>query len=180
MTNSGHSGDPYKENEELWHCMKEEKWNNSSLEVKITVMQQLVDFESEILGIPTIPITADVIDRFTLGAYYSESNEIKINTEHLANSSIKDCIHTICHEVFHSHEEFLVNNIDWDSPIVNTYYFDEVRSWKDNDNDYKNAWADGYEEYKDQPLEKSANIYASIETLKIMNCINSLQNVDTE
>ena len=46
----------YSKNSDLWHCFEEKRWEVLSTDEKITVMQRLVDFEAEVLGIPTIPV----------------------------------------------------------------------------------------------------------------------------
>lgn len=136
-------------------------------------MQKLVDFESKILGIPTIPVTADMIGKYTLGTYDNATDEMWINTEHLAEASVDACIQTVCHEVFHSFEFFLVSNIDWENPAINTVYFDELRTWMQNQSNYKSAWTYGFDEYENQPLEVAASEYAAEETARIMSYVNN-------
>lgn len=162
---------PYQTNYRLWSCFQDDNWKRYSINEKITILQQLVDFESDVLGIPTIPVTADFIGELTLGEYSLKTNEMWINTEHLALSPAEDCITTICHEVYHSFQNYLVSTLDWENPAVQTSYFDELRAWLENENDYKGAiW--GFDIYESQPLESSARKYAAEETAKIMSYVN--------
>ena len=126
------SNDVYQENLVLWHCLEDSTWKSYSIPEKITVMQRLMDFETEILGIPSITITADLIGAYTLGSYSDETNEILVNTKYLDSSPVEECINTICHEVRHSLQFQIVSSIDWDNPIFQTSYFDELQSWLQN------------------------------------------------
>ena len=60
-SDSSETNDPYQINTELWQCFEIDKWTQWSISEKITIMQQLVDFESDILGIPTIPVKSGMI-----------------------------------------------------------------------------------------------------------------------
>lgn len=163
--------DPYQENMGLWNCFESDKWSRYSISEKITIIQKLVDFESNVLGVPTIPVTSGLIGKFTLGLYKEESNEIWINTEHLAKSSARECIQTICHEIWHSLQYYLINNLDWKNPALQTSYFTELHGWLENQKNYKNAWDSDFHEYEDQPLETSARTYAMEESSKIMSYV---------
>ena len=135
-------------------------------------MQKLVDFESDVLGIPTVPVTSAMIGTATLGAYDNESNQMWINTEHLANSSVQEVINTICHEVHHSYVDYLVSTLDWDNPAMNSAYFAELRELMDSQENYKSAWNYGFAAYENQPLEVAAREYALEESSRIMTYID--------
>lgn len=164
--------DCFEGNAKLWRCFKEESWQGWSVAEKITIMQRLVNFETDKLGIPTVPVTADMIGAYTLGAYSDETNEIWINTEHLVRSSAAECIQTICHEVYHSYQYYLINTLDWDNPALSTAYFDDLRSWVENGQEYKSAGVYGFDAYETQPLEVTAREYAEEETAEIMKYMN--------
>lgn len=163
--------DTYQDNQALWHCFEDATWNSYSIAEKITVMQRLADFETEVLGIPPVTIAAELIGTYTLGSYNDETNEILINTKYLDKSAVEECIGTICHEVRHSLQFQIVSSIDWDNPIFQSSYFDELRSWLQNQENYKSAWFYGFEEYENQPLEVDARNYSERETEKIMSYV---------
>ncbi len=142
-----------------------------SRQEKITVLQRLTDFETKILGIPSVTISAGLMGGYTLGAYSSETNEIRVNTKYLDSSPAEKCIDTICHEVRHSLQFQIVSAIDWEDPVYQISYFDELRSWLQNQENYKNSQIHGYEAYENQPLEVDARDYAAKETEKIMSYI---------
>lgn len=164
--------DLYEEKTELWGYLKEKSWNRLSIPERITVAQELVDFESAVLGIPTVPVTSAMIGAATLGAYDNESKQMLINTEHLANSSVSDIINTVAHETHHAYVDYLVNTLDWDNPAMNSAYFTELRELMDSQENYKSAGKYGFDAYENQPLEVAAREYASQETLRIMDYID--------
>lgn len=164
--------DIYQENIALLDCFCEEEWKHYNIAEKITIIQELVDFESKRLGIPTAPVSTAMLGEFTLGQYSEEPNEIRINIEHLAEATIEECIDTICHETFHAYQSYLVSSLDWENEALQSEYFSELRSWKENQEDYKNAWISGFEAYENQPLEVAARQYAEEETQRILSYIN--------
>lgn len=167
--------DPYEENKELLLYFDDETWENLNIQQRITVAQEFVDFQSELLGIPTSHVTAEKLGTFTLGQYNDASNEIQINIEHLAASVPEDVICTIAHEVFHSYEYYLMNNIDWSVNVFQSAYFQEIWDWKTNSEDYQQPYLNGYDAYADQPLEASARAYSIEETAKIVSYIYLLK-----
>lgn len=161
----------YEGKTELWWYLQEKSWDRLTIQKRITVIQELVDFESDVLGIPSIPVTAGMLGALTLGAYNNETNEMWINTDHLANSSIEDVIRTVCHETWHSMQWYLVSTIDWNNPALKTTYFKELQDWANNEEHYKSAWQYGFKEYEDQPLEVTAREYGDKETARIMTYV---------
>lgn len=160
--------DVYQENIRLLRCFVKKTWDGYDVREKITVMQGLVDFESGILGIPSIKITAEKLDAFTLGAYNGETKEMRIDLEHLMEADVKECIQTVCHETYHSYQNYLVENLDWDREVMDSAYFAELRAWKENENNYKSAWVSGFQTYEEQPLEAAARDYADEECGKLL------------
>ena len=166
--------DPYETNKELLLYFDTEAWEDLSIQQRITVAQEFVDFQSELLGIATIHVTAEKLELFTLGQYSDASNEMWIDIEHLATSAPEDVIRTLAHEVFHSYQHYLVNNIDWNMDVFQSAYFQEIRDWKANDEDYQRTYLNGYDAYADQPLEASARAYSSEETEKVLSYITQV------
>lgn len=164
--------DAYRENLALLLCFEYDCWSKYTINEKITIMQKLVDFEADCLGIPTIPITTELLSGFTLGQYSNEAKEIWIDIEHLAKSPVEECIQTICHEIFHSYQHYLVDNLDWDSDVLQCSYFTELHVWKENQENYRSVWTSGYDAYESQPLEITARSYAEQETEKILSYIS--------
>lgn len=99
---------PYEKNRELLLCFDDDIWENLSIQQRINVAQEFVDFQSELLGIPTIHVTAEKLELFTLGEYSGESNEIRIDVEHLATAPAEMCLRTLVHETWHSAQHYLI------------------------------------------------------------------------
>lgn len=170
-TEAAEQEDAYQENIQLLQCFERKVWNGYNVKERITVMQGLVDFEAEVLGIPSVKISAEKLDYSTLGLYNSETKEIRIDLEYLMEAEVEECIQTVCHETYHSYQDYLVDNLDWDQEVVNSAYFEELRAWKENGYDYKNAWVSGFQAYKEQPLEEAARGYAEEECERILSYI---------
>lgn len=156
-----------QQDNELWLCFEKSRWEQWSLTEKVTIMQQLADYESTVLGIPTITVKTGMIGDSTLGSFSNKDNEIRISAEHLAHSPVDACIQTICHEVFHFNQYYIISSLDWDNPALSAAYFNEIREWMSNQYNYKNAISYGFDTYENQPLEVSARTYAKEETAKI-------------
>lgn len=171
-SNNETAEDLYASSCTLFSCFEKSTWERFDVSERITVMQQLVNFESAQLGIPSIPVVAEKLDPYTLGAYSNETKEMWIDLEHLMESPVDECISTICHEVFHSAQHYLIENIDWNDSLYQSSYFDELRSWRFNSENYKNAEFSGFDAYENQPLEMSARQYAERETEKILSYIH--------
>ncbi len=171
--------DIYQENIELLSCFEEQRWENFDKNEKITIVQKLADFEADCLGVPSVPVSSCMLDVGTLGSYSSETKEIKISLPYMAESSAEECIQTICHEVFHRAQDYLVENLDWENEVLQSAYFDELRSWKENQENYKDVWTAGFDAYENQPLEASARDYAAKETDMILSYIGEQPDDDT-
>ena len=168
---TGEETDLFAAHEALMLCFWENVWKDYSVQEKITLLQELGDLEAQRLGIPSVPIKSEKLSTYMLGAYDWSTKEIWIDLEHLEESPIEDCITTICHEVFHSQQDYLVENIDWESEITQSEYFSEARAWRDNASNYQSAIATDYDTYAQQPLEASAAAYAEEETALILSYI---------
>lgn len=167
------NGDIYAQNVNLLQYFSESQWSDLNIHEKIAIAQALVDFESERLKIPKVSIITLKMGAFTLGQYDSDSNEIKIDIEHLDNSSPADCITTICHETYHAAQFYILSNIDWANKVFQTSYFQELQQWHNNEKDYQQLFSSGLDAYKNQPLEVSARTYAEKETEQILSYVIS-------
>lgn len=168
---AGLTGDIYQDHVVLLKCFESSRWEGYNTEERITAIQKLADFEAERMGIPPVPVTSISLDENVLGQYRDELDAIQIDRGHMMESDNRSCIITLTHEMYHAMQHYVMKNVDMQSKVVNSMYFDELRSWWDNDRDYKNATVEGYEAYVNQPLEASANRYAEEETEKILSYI---------
>lgn len=151
-------------------CFDEESWQQYSMSQKVELLQSLADMEAAKLGILSIPISIQMLGAFTLGEYDTESNEIRVDIEHVTTSTAEECINTICHEMCHAWQDYLVDHINWEMDIFDNPYFDEIRRWKDNQAAYIQPGSD-FSAYETQPVEASARTYAEEETDFILQYI---------
>ena len=172
--------DPYIKNKTLLLHFDDANWETLDVQERITIAQEFVDFQSELLGISPISLTAKNLGSFILGEYDDENNEIWIDIEQLADSPAEACIRTLCHEIWHSAQYYLISNIDWESPVFQSAYFKELRAWKENDENYQDAYSDGYDSYQKQPLEESARVYATEETERVQSYIHLFKQENAE
>lgn len=170
-TGSAEDGDVYERRLSLLLCFKEDRWNHYSIQEKTTIAQNLAEFETELLGIPSVHLITGKLKRYTQGEYHADTNEMWIDIDHLANSPAEEVIVTICHEVHHSFEHYLVDNLDWDSAIMQTAYFEEIRLWRENQRNYLQPYVDGFSSYEAQPVEVAARAYAAEEAARILSYI---------
>lgn len=166
--------DPYQSNMGLLLCFKKEAWKKyDNPEERITLIQKLVDFECDLLKIPRIVVDAKILDPFVLGQYNRTTNRISINIKYLMDSSIpsESVIQTVAHETHHAYVNYLIANLDFENPLLQTPYFQEVRLWRDNQEEYIDGSTGEFELYKNQPLEVAARAYAEEETKRILSYI---------
>lgn len=164
-------GDIYQKNQKLFACFSEEKWKTYSTKERITILQELADMEADVLGIPSIPLTAEEMGPFTLGGYNPKGKAIGISISHMLTVSAEKSINTVCHEMFHAYQYYLVEYIDWEMEVTQKGpYFEELRKWKANQENYSSfgAGESSFEQYESQILEETARAYAEKELEKIM------------
>lgn len=82
----------------------------------------------------------------------------------------KESLKTLCEEIYHAMEDYLVTNMDWNLSVINTQYFQELCDWRENLDNY--IWSD-YDEYIDQPIEASAKEYAEKEGNAILEYLKT-------
>ena len=73
--------------------------------------------------------------------------------------------------MWHAQQNYILENIDWESELMQSAYFAEIRAWRENASHYQDADISGYDAYAQQPLEASAAAYAEEETDLILSYI---------
>lgn len=150
-------------------------WDKSSTDERITLLNKVVLIEKENLGIEAVDIVVinDKLDEYTCGYYSDEKKQICLSISQISGEGLQDNLRTVCHEVFHAYEHYVVETIDFDSEMVqNNYYFENAREWRDNINKYVPAIVD-YDMYSAQPLEADARQYADDRVAAYMEKMNA-------
>lgn len=97
---------------------------------------------------------------YTCGYYIDSSKEIFINYKYLNEGELKDVLQTILHEMHHAFVHYTVENIDYESELVqDNYYYKQAREWKENTENYISSNIN-FDEYQNQPIEADARAYA--------------------
>lgn len=139
--------------------------NEASYTAHILNSSKICSLERIRLGISPVPIYAEKMDSITVVATYDyENKNIIMDNQFFMELSAEEILNTLCEENFHAFECYMIENMDWNMNLINTYYFQELREWRENINCYISAGLDNYEEYESQPVEASAKRYAKEET----------------
>lgn len=169
--------DPYRDNLGLLLQFKEDNWKKLNLDEKVSAVQLFCNFEAGRLGIPQIQVTVKSLNHGsgTLGEYSDDDGSLCIDLQMVSDAEAEQAIEGVSHETYHAMQHFLIRNVDWESDASKTAYFQEARAWKENTNNYKGTWSDGYIAYSSQPLEKDAFKYAEEETARVLSYIIDTQ-----
>ena len=140
------------------------KWDTLDVAEKERVVRAIALIEKEELGISSdfeIIITTEKMSDGVFGYYRNHPNkEIRINYKHLNEGDIEDVLKTIIHEMHHAFVYHTIENIDYNSELVqDNYYYKQAREWKKNTENYISAGVN-FDEYENQPIEKDAREYA--------------------
>lgn len=168
---------PYLSNIGLLKCFEEGTWGDYGIEEKVTLVQKLVDFECDLFKIPHVEVSSKLLSPSVLGEYDRKKNVISIDVKYLDKATNEEVINTVAHETQHAYASYLVESLDFDSnPIYQTPYFNKVKSWKDNQEEYIDGSLGNFELYESQPLEVEARTYATDETKRIISYIEDNKN----
>ncbi len=91
------------------------------------------------------------------GSWSEDDRVLRIDEGNLDDPTI---LGTVAHEVRHAEQHKAVDDLPWwwwedyDGPPGVSQ--EEVEAWRDNFDDYKTSGADGFEAYRDQPVEADA------------------------
>ncbi len=139
------------------------KWDELNVADKERVIRSIALIEKEELGISKnieITVSTEKMSDYTCGYYIDSSKEIFINYKYLNEGEIEDVLQTILHEMHHAFVHYTVENIDYDSELVqDNYYYKQAREWKENTENYISSNTN-YDEYRNQPIEADARAYA--------------------
>ncbi len=137
-------------------------WDELNPDERIAILNKVVLIEKENLGIESAEfvVTNDKLGEYMCGYYSDQDQELCLSISQISGGSLEENIRTVCHEVFHAYEHYVVENINFNSEMVqNNFYFESARKWRDNINKYVPGIID-YDMYWEQPLEADARQYA--------------------
>lgn len=141
----------------------QESWEPLSTEKKLSVLQDIVNCDTNYWGMEKLTVKIKNFPEHILGSYRDDKRSIYIDKEHLENDSPEDILKTILHEVYHG----------WQHDLVRLYldssdsqrklrvfqncaeYYQEMKHYEDGREDC--------ESYMAQQLERDCCVYAENE-----------------
>ena len=136
-------------------------WKKATIEERKQILRELLEEMQKIYGVSLNNIMISSIESepgyITYGYFQNSSGTICINADLLNDvSNYKNIIDTLAHEMRHAYQYAVISNPE-------NYQVDEetVEEWRENFNDYKTTDDDGYQAYRNQPIEKDAREFAS-------------------
>lgn len=159
-----------KEDEEWWTIknnidtvkkLREEEWSNLSVAEKTDVLLVIKNIEINYLGIPhDVNIIVKDLDDNLWGTYDHTEHAITIDEEHVRTDKAKECLHTICHEMYHVYQH---NQIEAYNTVDKKYQhmlmFSSARVYEEEFRNYISSEED-LEGYMEQKSEIYADQYA--------------------
>lgn len=139
----------------------EADWRRSTLKQRQDMLNHLLKRMMDIFGVkvkPNIRFFSEPCDSegYITNGYYSDSQRlVAINTEVMNDDSYSRNIETLIHEMRHAYQHAAVR--DPDSFIVSR---NTIETWEHNFNNYKTSGKDGFQAYRDQPIERDARAAA--------------------
>lgn len=143
-----------------------EKFMEGDIETRELIAQAFFDEIKADLGLdPDIPLEFCEMD--SLGGYSPGANCITLNESYLEHPDPRGLLKTIVHESEHAFQQQVVDNPDL-YPDVSSK---AIAEWTYNMEHYKDVENFGFEEYRNQPVEKDAfafesYVFAQVDKLK--------------
>ena len=162
-----------KNNIETISKIREEEWQQLSLQEKVDVAQAVAYCEGNYLGLPD-KLTVEVgdLEERTLGIYNDTTYRIMIDTEHMLNDSGEEVLRTILHEAYHCYQRRCVEIYCKLEPeernllmfYRTSFYVDEVENYVSGSEDE--------EAYYLQKIEEDARAYSISQAQGYYRCID--------
>lgn len=153
--------DAMDSNIEVICLLREDAWANLSVEERVNVLQVVADIEALHLGIPRVPVSADiVVDAGTLGYFRPSEKRITLSKDYLANCLGHSALDSILHEMYHAYQHEVVEvyeSLDEDAKKLALFnnaaqYSYEFANYSDGSTDFH--------AYYSQACELHANQFA--------------------
>lgn len=135
-------------------------WSKASIEERKRILNNLFNDMQSIYGISLSEIVIEPIEAepgyITYGYYRDSDKLICINESVLSNPNSYDSVmDTMVHEMRHGYQHAVVDNPNKFNVDLMT-----VEEWRNNFNRYKTINRDGFDAYRNQPIEVDARTFA--------------------
>lgn len=160
---------PAKEGE-LWQTnieglknLRTDIYDSLSDKEKLNALKLIVDIEIYDLTGETdfVDLVSADIESDVLGAYYSKTRTIVLNTSVLQNRN--EAIESLLHECKHAHQHYLTDYLEDMNMLDNqAVKRSSYGRWQDEFDDYSNGEKSGFADYYNQDVEEDSRAYAYI------------------
>lgn len=157
--------------EELVRNFDEKNWQGLSKEKKLKYLQKLADYTTqEYLGCCSVTVRQAIKSNKDAWGWFEDTMPecVFVSCNLLEEGAAYNLACTVLHEVYHHYEYECISVVNFNHTGSDLYYFKELKSWMENFEHYKEADKYGYEEYKNQPIEKDADAFAKRTIKKIL------------
>lgn len=150
-----------KNNMDSLRLLQEKEWRKLSVDEKLEVLSVVRNIETSYLGLSyevylTVKPTNDVV----WGYYDHKEHTVVLNNELLSSGEAEECLHTLCHEMYHAYQNNQVELYQTvDERYKNMAMFSAARAYEEEFADYISG-EDDYFEYLLQDTERTADLYA--------------------
>lgn len=136
-------------------------WKKASVEERKQILRELFAEMQSIYGVSLYGIRIEPIKApqgyIAYGQFIEGIDIIRINESLLSDSKYyEDIMETMAHEMRHAYQYAVKTN-----PENYEVDAETVEEWRNNYADYKDAEDDGYEAYRNQPIERDARRFAA-------------------
>ena len=149
------------------NAFRDEVWDECGAQERVAALERLLQYESEKLGMPPVPLAAARLRPTVLGEFDPADNDIHVDLDMLQEADAKRAMETLLHEAYHAFQFYLIDEIDWEADYTQNAYFNEARSWLENKENYVSG-AEDFDAYYEQPLERSARWYSYEESFDLL------------
>lgn len=174
IKNAASKAEIYEEAKDVYLQVSPQQWGSSKPKERLEALRDLSMVECEVLGIPfnglTMLCSADLPEN-CMGVFNHKKNTITISAALINATKPEPAVRTLLHELYHFYQWYMVQLFDSHETLADTQYFDQIRVWKANLEQY-NLDGISFECYEAQPLEESARDFAEAEIKTVMRYAN--------
>lgn len=131
--------------------LDQNRWTAMTPEERADALPEIEVAMADAVGRPPCEVYVESMEPYQYGYFDPASGSLHINQAFLERGDdFGQVIDTMAHEGRHAYQAHAIENDGFHSDEA------EVQSWKANSEDYMSVELDGYEQYRNQPLEADA------------------------
>lgn len=147
-------------------------WRSLDLDERLEILRVASEIESITLGIPLVRVRAISMEENTMGGYDHASRTVMLSLEYLAFDPSEELLNTICHEVRHAYQHYLVELYQsLKEQEQNLALFHEISDYAYEFDNYISGSGETIEAYFEQKCEVDSSAYADRIVMNYYNAI---------